>query len=140
MSNVENLIPMSERSKEEVREIATIGGINSGESRRRKKAYTEAVEWLTNSNFNPDKDGDVAKFFKSKGYDISNLTPPQLATLGLFMGAIYGNATNFKTLAEFNKEIDESIGGETPSLKIEIVDNSKLEGTLYESNQHNEND
>ena len=34
----ENLIPMSERTKEEQREIATMGGIASGAARRKRKA------------------------------------------------------------------------------------------------------
>ena len=41
--NQENLIPMSERSKNEVREIARKGGIKSGESRRERKAFKEAL-------------------------------------------------------------------------------------------------
>ena len=42
--NEENLIPMSERSKEEVREIGRKGGINSGKARREKKLFKEAIE------------------------------------------------------------------------------------------------
>jgi hypothetical protein len=41
--NEENLIPQSERTKEEQREIARMGGIASGEARRRKKTFKEAL-------------------------------------------------------------------------------------------------
>ncbi len=41
--NEENLIPTSERSKDEVREIGRKGGIASGEARRRKKTLKEAL-------------------------------------------------------------------------------------------------
>lgn len=41
--NEENLIPMNERSEEEVRELGRKGGIASGETRRRKKAFKEAL-------------------------------------------------------------------------------------------------
>lgn len=41
--NEENLIPQSERTKEEQREIARKGGIASGEARRRKKTLKEAL-------------------------------------------------------------------------------------------------
>ncbi len=40
----ENLIPLSERTKEEQREIATSGGKASGEARRKKKIFKEAIE------------------------------------------------------------------------------------------------
>ena len=42
----ENLIPMSERSKDEVREIGRKGGIASGESRRRRKQLQEQADFL----------------------------------------------------------------------------------------------
>ena len=42
----ENLIPMSERSKEEVREIATKGGINSGKVRKEKATITTTFIYL----------------------------------------------------------------------------------------------
>ena len=41
--NEDNLIPTSERSKDEVREIGRKGGIASGEARRRKKTLKEAL-------------------------------------------------------------------------------------------------
>ena len=46
MAGEENLIPMSERSKEEVRELAAKGGRKSGETRRRKKTMRENLEIL----------------------------------------------------------------------------------------------
>lgn len=39
----ENLIPMNQRTKEQQREIATKGGIASGEARREKKQINEIV-------------------------------------------------------------------------------------------------
>ena len=39
----ENLIPMSERTKEEQRVIATKGGIASGEARRAKRDFRESM-------------------------------------------------------------------------------------------------
>ena len=41
--NQENLIPMNERSKSEVRELGRKGGIKSGEARRERKAFKEAL-------------------------------------------------------------------------------------------------
>lgn len=42
--NESNLIPLSQRTKEERREIATQGGIASGQSRRERKAIRELLE------------------------------------------------------------------------------------------------
>ncbi len=39
-----NLIPFNQRTKEEVKEIAKKGGINSGESRRKKKLLKDTIE------------------------------------------------------------------------------------------------
>lgn len=41
--NQENLIPISQRSSEEVREMGRKGGIKSGEVRRERKAFKEAL-------------------------------------------------------------------------------------------------
>lgn len=44
MPNEQNLIPNSERSPEELQEMAANGGRASGEARRRKKSLREAAE------------------------------------------------------------------------------------------------
>lgn len=44
MPNEQNIIPNSERTPEERREIAAAGGRASGEARRRKKSLREAAE------------------------------------------------------------------------------------------------
>ena len=46
MDGQENLIPMTERTEEEQRKIARLGGIASGEARRRKKSMREWAEVL----------------------------------------------------------------------------------------------
>jgi hypothetical protein len=49
--NESNLIPISERSPEEVREMGRKGGIASGEARRRKKSLKEElITLLENGN------------------------------------------------------------------------------------------
>lgn len=44
MPNEENLIPMSQRSESEVRELGKKGGIASGEARRRRRSLKEAAD------------------------------------------------------------------------------------------------
>lgn len=117
-------------------EIARKGGIASGETKRQKRTFKEAVQWLVNSDIKI-KDGKIKNLFKENGIDISGLNPTQLATLGCWAGAIYGNANNFKTLMEVNGEIMEETPTFNPSVEeVEtIVDNSNLEKVLYEANK-----
>ena len=78
----ENLIPMSERTKEEQKKIAKMGGIRSGEVRKEKATMKATLEMLLDEKYKNGK------------------TYRELATLGLINGAINGNAQNFKTILE----------------------------------------
>ena len=114
----ENLIPMSERSKEEVREIAAKGGINSGIARREKATMKETLRQMLE---------EVADI---EGND-NKLTYRQLATLGLIKGSIQGKADNYKTILEAIGELSNEIKI-TPEININVVDNEELEKALYE--------
>lgn len=113
--NQENLIPMSERTKDEVREIARQGGIASGEARREKATMKKTLEMLLDEKNNQGK------------------TYRELSTLGLIKGAIDGKADNYKTILALLGEIEES--KETPDIEIKIVDNTNLEKTMYEKEE-----
>ena len=123
----ENLIPMSERTKEEVREIARKGGVNSGETRRKKATMRETLKMML-------EDIPIDEDNKEK------LTNRELATLGLIKGARRGNSTNYRTILEAIGELVEGTPLSTPTVKIEISDNSSLEKTLYEANKSNKDD
>ena len=120
MANVENLKPGEYKlSQEEAKK----GGINSGKARREKKTMKQVLEMMLN-------DIPIDEENKNK------LTNQQLATLGLIKGARQGNASNYKTILETLGEIvDGETSTATPTLKVEIVDNSNLEKTLYETNR-----
>ena len=79
----ENLIPMNERSKDEVRELGQKGGIRSGEVRREKATMKATLEMLLDETNKK-----------------SGKTYRELVTLGLLKGAINGNAQNYKTILE----------------------------------------
>ena len=106
-----------------------MGGIASGKARKEKATFKKAIKWLVESNIKIT-DGDILDTFKKAGIDISNLDTTQLATIGLWYGAVNGNATNYKTLMEANDEIQAT--NETPNIEIKIVDNSNLEKVMYE--------
>lgn len=110
----DNLVPMNKRTKEEQREIATMGGIASGKVRKEKATMKETLRQML------EEIGDIE----------NNLTYKQLATLGLLKGAIQGNATNYKTILETTGEIETS--SSTPEVTIKVVDNTELEKVMYE--------
>lgn len=130
MANIENLVPLT---TEKAREIGAKGGKRSGEVKREKRTFKKAIEWLANSDIKL-KGGSVYDTLKGMGIDVDTLNPTQLATIGLWYGAVQGNATNYKTLMEGNNEIEEE-NSVNPTFKVEIIDNSNLEKQLYEANK-----
>ena len=135
MANEQNLRVLT---SEEAREIGRKGGKASQKVQKEKRTFKKAIEWLANSDLKITK-GSIYEKYKEAGIDISQLDMTQLATIGLMYGALCGNATNYKTLMEGNNEITEGTT-ETPSVKVEIVDNSNLEKKLYEANKFDTND
>ena len=114
----ENLIPMNERSKDEVRELGQKGGIRSGEVRREKATMKKTLEMMLNTT---NEDGETYQ------YEV---------TLGLIANAIDktkgGSPEAYKTILAVLGELKEEKEQETPSLNITITDNSNLEKALYE--------
>ena len=86
----DNLIPMSERTKEEASELGRIGGIASGKARREKATMKATLEMLLNET---NKQGK---------------TYQELVTLGLLKGAINGNAQNYRTILETLGELKQA--------------------------------
>lgn len=109
MANEQNLRPSEYKLSQEE---AKRGGIRSGEVRREKATMKKTLEMLLNEKNNKGK------------------TYRELTTLGLIKGAVDGKAENYKTIVQLLGELEEKI--ETPSLNINIVDNSDLERVLYE--------
>ena len=108
-------------------EEARKGGVNSGETRRKKATMRETLKMML-------EDIPIDDENKQK------LTNRELATLGLIKGARCGNSTNYRTILEAIGELVEGTSLSTPTVKIEISDNSSLEKTLYETNKHNKDD
>lgn len=136
MANIENLVydkGFDTISAEELSKIASKGGKNSQKVQKEKRTFKKAIEWLANSDIKL-KGGSVYDTLKGMGIDVDILNPTQLATIGLWYGAVQGNATNYKTLMEGNNEIEEE-GSVNPTFKVEIIDNSNLEKQLYEANK-----
>ena len=128
MANSENLRTLT---TSEAQEIGRKGGIASGIARQEKATFKKALQWLLDSDIKITN-GKVVDMFKDMGIDTSNLNPTQLATLGVWFGAVQGNASNYKTLLETNGELQEQDIATTPIVNINVVDNSNLEKALFE--------
>lgn len=97
---IDNLIPQSERTKEEQRKIARQGGIASGEARRRKRDLRLALEMLLEKEYK-DKAGNT-------------LTGTEAITAKLFEQAMKGNIKAFETI--------RSTVGQDPVQKVMVAE------------------
>ena len=95
-----NLIPQSERTKEEQRKIARQGGIASGEARRAKRDLRQALEMLLEKDYK-DKNGNT-------------LTGTEAITAKLFEQAMKGNIKAFETI--------RSTVGQDPVQKVMVAE------------------
>lgn len=114
MANEQNLIPFTDRTEREKREIAIKGGKASGIARKEKATMKKVL----------------MDMLEEIGDKENNLTYKQLATLGLIKGAVQGNAQNYKTILETTGEVETTTG--TPEVTIKVVDNTDFEKVLYE--------
>lgn len=110
-----NLIPMNERTKSEQTKIATMGGIASGKARNYKKEQIENLKKLL------DETSKSGKTYR------------ELMNLGIIKGALNGKAENFKAIMDYLE--DNSTASGTPTININIIDNSNLEGSMYEADK-----
>ena len=133
--NNDNLIPISERTSNELREMTSKGGKKSGEARREKATFRKAIQWLIDSDIKIEN-GNIEKHFKKAGINIDGLNATQLATMGLWYGAVQGNSSNYKMLMELSGELQENpYMAKEPIINVVITDNSELEKAFYEKEE-----
>ena len=121
MAGEENLIPMSERSKEEVREIARRGGIKSGETRRRKKTMRETLELLLTMPLKQGERADIEKGDNLKEFAKENVTVEQAMLIAQIQKALKGDAQAFEMIRDLigekpvdKKEVSASVQHDNP--------------------------
>lgn len=93
MAGEENLIPMSERSKEEVREIASRGGKNSVIARRKKKAMRESLEILLDMKIKAGRECDIEGIQSFAALKGKNITVEQAMLIAQIHKALKGDTT-----------------------------------------------
>ena len=121
MAGEENLIPMSERSKEEVREIARRGGIKSGEARRRKKTMRETLELLLTMPLKQGERADIEKGDNLKEFAKENVTVEQAMLIAQIQKALKGDTQAFEMIRDLigekpvdKKEVSASVQHDNP--------------------------
>lgn len=95
MANDENLIPMSERSKSEARELGRKGGIASGKARSIKAR--EKAEWEELLNL-PMKSGKVDKIKSLADVKGANLTVSKAMKAKIVSEVLKGNLRAYELL------------------------------------------
>ena len=87
----DNLIPQSERTKEEQRKVARKGGIASGKARREKKAMKDTLETLLSMPLKDDKAVDVENIKSIAALKGKNITVQEAIMLAQIQKAMKGD-------------------------------------------------
>ena len=107
----ENLIPASQRSKEEVKKMASNGGKKSGETRRRKRDQKKLLSYLLELKAS-DEDKEL---LLSMGFYNDKLCNDSVLLASLFVQAKSGSIQAFQKIQEImgedikSKELEEKI-------------------------------
>lgn len=143
MANEQNLVSLATRTPQERTAIAKKGQEASTRVKREKASIKKSLNKILTCGFTLPteiKDGDIKLFvdkLNNLGIDTKNMELIDLMNCGQILASIGGNSNAYKTLLEVNGET-EVIESGTPTIEINVVDNSNLEKTLYETNKHSE--
>lgn len=122
MANEKNLIPLSERTKNEQREIAKKGGQASGAARRRKKSLREAADLYLSL---PVTDKRRLNKLKRRELDPLDIDNQMAMVVGLVEAATCGDAKAAKVVLEMlgddpaQKNAGESLSTLYDALELE---------------------
>lgn len=109
-----NLIPISERSPEEVREMGRKGGKASGATRRRKKSLKEAADLFLSL---PVSDRRAWNRIAKMGVDPGDIDNQMAMIIGLQQAAAAGDSKAAKVVFDLLGEDGKDDGGE-----VQIID------------------
>ena len=110
MAGEENLIPFSERTKEEAREMGRKGGKASGAARRRKRSLKEAADLYLSL---PVEDKRRWNKLARRYLDAEEIDNQMAMIVALWDGAVSGDARSAKVLIDLIGTEGEEQQGET---------------------------
>lgn len=131
-----NLIPVSERAKNEQREIARKGGIANGELRRKRKTMREALEMLMYHTELPEQ---TKQMLRGEGIeDVESMNHQMVITRSLIAKAEAGDVQAYNAICamigEKPAEKVEMTGGMEHEIKIKYVGNDGDD--VFPSSEH----
>ena len=127
-SQLKNDNPPHNLTVEELRK----GGLNSVESRRQKKSLREKAKLLMSLSIKDQEELLKAQELGLNEEDIDIEMMNLIHMLNIIKKENFNSVGAFNTLKELTDEQVET--NETPSININIVDNSELEKIMYEDN------
>ena len=122
MANEENLIPFSERTESEQREIQSKGGKKSGESRRKKKSMKQVMDMLLQMPASTISDYQL---LADMGIDLNEFSETEINNMLVVNAALLSQAKtgNVKAIKELRSIIQDDA-----ALKHKIkTDNARLD-------------
>ena len=118
--NEKNLIPFSERSESEARELGAKGGRASGASRRRRKTMEQCAKFILSLPANSKEDWET---LIAAGVSLDNTDPDDIDNMTVVNAAIIaaakaGNVKAYNALRDVIRD-DEHLKIEKERLKLE---------------------
>jgi hypothetical protein len=118
--NDKNLIPISERTKSEAREIGAKGGRASGAARRRKRSMEQCAKFILSLPANSKEDWEA---LIKAGVSLDNVDPEDIDNMTVAVSAIIaaaklGDVQAFKELRNVIRD-DDHLKIEKERLKLE---------------------
>lgn len=111
MKGHENLVPITERTKDERRKICSNGGIQSGKARRRKKTIKAILSTMMTMRIADIQDEGIRDtFMKAAGSEDGDVTIAEAVAGGMLAQSIRGDSRMVAVLLK--------LLGEDPELKI----------------------
>jgi hypothetical protein len=118
--NEKNLIPNSERTPKELREMTSKGGRKSGEVRRRKKMMKEIAQFQV---YEMELSEPLRQSLSEQGIDVEQLNHANVMVRGMIARAEQGDVSAFNALLVLlGEKPKEQIGADIDlRMKIEYV-------------------
>lgn len=135
MANIQNLIPNSERTPEELREMTRKAGIASGEARRRKKSLREKAKLLMSLSVQDQEELYKAKQLGLADDDIDLEMMNLIHMHNIIKKENFNSVGAFNSLKDLTDEEQENGNTQQPILNINIQGSDKLKEAFYEKEE-----
>lgn len=135
MANIQNLIPNSERTPEELREMTRKAGIASGEARRRKKSLREKAKLLMSLSVKDQEELYKAKQLGLADDDIDLEMVNLIHMHNIIKKENFNSVGAFNSLKDLTDEEQENGNTQQPILNINIQGSDTLKEAFYEKEE-----